>query len=145
MKQRLAEAKAQNEARLAASQRATDRIERQKILQGINARKQAANPPPSRTESAPVNTQSAPAPPPAARRDCTLKLVFDDGSSIVGVFSNGDELGAVAEFVEGQRGRKGKIAFETAFPKRLLNEEVFGSTLAELQIGVRDQILVKYL
>ena len=81
------------------------------------------------------------------RRECTLKLIFQDNTQLIGKFWSTDTLNTVSVYVlENHPESKGKkIGFETTFPKKVITSQDFSLTLSECQLVPRSQLLVVYL
>jgi hypothetical protein len=148
LKARIARAKAENEAKLAQSQKAQDREVRQRVLQQINANKQAETRPPPES---PVKSQASPgtkSPNAGSDAPCALQLVIDEEkTTIVGKFRAADTLRTVYEFIVEQvpGASKRTIAFETVIPRQRFESDHFDETLLDLKLTPRARVIVKYL
>jgi thiol-disulfide isomerase/thioredoxin len=138
LRAQLAQAKGENDAKLARAQKAQ---ERQGVPQQGNPGRQAEpRLPPARAESLP--------PAKTAEGPCTLQLVIDeDKSSFIGRFQAADTLQVVYDYiVRTVPGAANKhIAFETVVPRQQLESPQFRETLADLQLTPRARVIVKYL
>lgn len=79
--------------------------------------------------------------------DCTLKLIFPDGTFIVAKFEANQNLGDVESYIRRNSTKihhYSNITFEKPFPRQVLGHESFKKTLSELKLVPRAQMNVKY-
>jgi hypothetical protein len=96
----------------------------------------------------PFSMESPARPPsPTGVGGCTLKLLFQNGNTILQNFDVNDTFEAVYQYVCSvvPAARNKKIVFETSLPKQIINENMFRESLASYQLVPRGQLVVRYV
>jgi hypothetical protein len=131
LRARIAQAKAENEAKFAQSQKTQDREVRQRVFQQINAIKQTE----TRTlPSSPIKTSNL-----SSDTPCTLQLVIDKQKTT-------NTLRTVYNFVLEQISGASKktIAFETVILRQRFESDQFNEILGDFAGTPRARVMVKY-
>ncbi|OHS93081.1 hypothetical protein TRFO_12105 [Tritrichomonas foetus] len=119
-------------------------LEKKEILQRIKTQHSTNTTSATNGESAPKKTQSHPA---SEKRECTLKMIFPDGNTLINKFQSTETIADVAAFIASNvpEARRKTIGIETMFPRRILTNSDFALTLTECQLVPRAQVNVLYL
>lgn len=139
----------------AQKERIREKIEREKVRAKIQAQReqQKLNQNTSKAQSASneiITQNNTHVEPPAQSKvynECTLKLIFPDGKSMIAKFDVKDTLAKVDSFIRNNNHtipRYTRITFEIVFPHQILGSDSFGKTLSELKLVPRAQLRVKY-
>lgn len=142
-KKKFEEMKREQELRDAQKARIREKLEREKVRQKIAAQRAAQRG--QHTEAAPAQPAPAAAPPPkSSAKECTLKLIFPNNTSIVQKFQPDQTLASVEAFIKSSKAdlQYRTISFEMTFPRRVITRAEYSKTLTDLQLMPRAQLNV---
>ena len=144
-KKKLEEMKREQAIRDAQKEKIREKIEREKVRQRIAAQRAAQKSGGQHVEAAPAQPAAAAAPPPkSSATECTLKLAFPDGTSVVHKFQPTQTLAHVEAFLKSSRSdlQYRNIGFETTFPRRVVTRAEYSKSMVDLQLMPRAQLNV---
>lgn len=125
-------------------QKQDDILAKRQALERIRNQRQENN---SNSNITPKVQRSSSQPQSTERRECTLKMIFPDGSNFINKFQSTDTLHEVISYINQNvpDSAKKNIGIETTFPARVITKESFDMTLAECQFVPRAQVNIQYL